>query len=380
MRIFINALWRATSPSGICRHAATLARALCLRTEIDSVALAVGCWQAEYFENAFNLHHAKLSIASVDIANRATSRNLWYLFGLPRMVEGLEANVVHFSFPAPVIRQRIAVPVVTTLHDLYPYDASSNFGFPHVFGNRVVLDQALRSSDVVACVSGFTLSRLGAVFGADIGRKAVRIYNSVELSGIPEKRPVLASLGERPFLLCVAQHRRNKNIRLLLLGFERMLAQGLVPGNTAMVLLGQGGPETGAILRTITDLSLHANVLLGEGVTDAELVWLYKHCEASLCSSTIEGFGLPLVEAAQCGARVVCSDIPAFREMAGDNCTFFDLADPDPVRALIDACAAALRKPRPPATRNSRLASDAMAAQHIDLYSRLLNRRMLQAA
>ncbi len=33
--------------------------------------------------------------------------------------------------------------------------------------------------------------------------------------------------------------------------------------------------------------------------------------------SSMEGFGLPIVEGLVCGSRVVCSDIPAFREIGG---------------------------------------------------------------
>jgi glycosyltransferase involved in cell wall biosynthesis len=41
---------------------------------------------------------------------------------------------------------------------------------------------------------------------------------------------------------------------------------------------------------------------------------LYNGCSAVVLPSLFEGFGLPLVEALQNGARVICSDIPAHRE------------------------------------------------------------------
>lgn len=46
----------------------------------------------------------------------------------------------------------------------------------------------------------------------------------------------------------------------------------------------------------------------------AEVEALYKHCTAVVLPSFFEGFGLPLIEALQNGAEIICSDIPAYRE------------------------------------------------------------------
>jgi len=271
------------------------------------------------------------------------------------------------------------MPVVTSLHDLYPYDSPANFGFPRVLGHRLVLRQCLRNSDRVACVSDFTLGRLAALFGADLAIKSSRIHNCVEAQPVREHRPAIPLSG-RPFLLCIAQHRRNKNFDLLLKGFAAMRAQGVVSKETLLLVLGSAGPETPAIMRSIERLALKDHVIVREGITDAELAWLYKNAVLALCTSTIEGFGLPLVEANQHGARVVCSDIPAFREIGGDNCTFFSLSGSNPVEDFVRACEHALRKSPQPQAHQSLFNADTIAAQYITLYSDLMRSGVAQAA
>jgi glycosyltransferase involved in cell wall biosynthesis len=60
--------------------------------------------------------------------------------------------------------------------------------------------------------------------------------------------------------------------------------------------------------------------------------------------SLTEGFGLPAVEALLAGCKVICSDIPALREVGGKHCQFVPLAG-DPVAQLADEIEATLRRP-----------------------------------
>jgi glycosyltransferase involved in cell wall biosynthesis len=347
---------------------------------VERIYLFVGFWQEQYFTRALQLSHRKLITRSVHIANHAYGRNNWYVNQLPRLAEKVGADIVHLTFPVPLNRRYLKSPVVTTLHDLYPYDAPANFGFPRVLAHRLLLRQCLYNSDRIACVSDFTLSRLAALFAPEVSAKAVRIYNVVEPLHILERRPTLKSLNGQPFLLCVAQHRGNKNIQLLLEGFAALLAEGVASNDASLIIVGSAGPETPRIVRAIAKLKLQGRVILAQGITDAELAWLYKNTQLVLCTSIVEGFGLPLAEAMRYGARVVCSDIPAFREVGGEKCTFFKLTDASPVRNFTRACERALRESPGSAAHSSPFCAETIAAQYIDLYSGLLQSRAVAAA
>jgi glycosyltransferase involved in cell wall biosynthesis len=70
-----------------------------------------------------------------------------------------------------------------------------------------------------------------------------------------------------------------------------------------------------------------------EGISDEFLNEIYKVANCLLFASEGEGFGLPLIEAAQHGTSIIARDIPVFREVAGDHAFYFnslkakDLAD-----------------------------------------------------
>ena len=86
-----------------------------------------------------------------------------------------------------------------------------------------------------------------------------------------------------------------------------------------------------------------------ENTDDAMLSALYRHAIALVFPSVCEGFGLPLVEAKHFGTPVIASDIPVFREIAGNAIDYFRPLDPtDLARRLTQAAAARPRAPQFP--------------------------------
>src|SRR6185295_19092547 len=66
------------------------------------------------------------------------------------------------------------------------------------------------------------------------------------------------------------------------------------------------------------ELSPEPGLKLAGEVSDAELVRLYSGTLAFVYPSHYEGFGLPVLEAMQCGACVFVSKDPALREVGAD--------------------------------------------------------------
>jgi glycosyltransferase involved in cell wall biosynthesis len=373
MHIVIAALHRPTKPTGVCRHAANLAQCLADNNQVTKVTLVVGAWQKDYFETSFTLS-AKIKVLSVDTKNSSVSRNIWFLFGLPKLAKELHADIVHLSFPLPFFRSLFPCPVVATIHDLYPYECPENFGFPNVIFNQLFLRQCINNSDGLSCVSKRTLEDLKNYFKSIQPGKTTVVYNYVDFSNVSPKTPKSIDINNSgSFLLCVAQHRKNKNLDLLIQSYYLLLERGKLKSSTKLIIVGAPGPETENIYNQIKKLSLQQHVLMLSAIDDGELLWLYQNCELFVIPSSTEGFCLPLAEALYLSCKVVCSDIPIFKEIGSSDCIYFNLQD-EPVENLLQAIIHCLEQPRPQeSSAASCLSKSNIANQYLKFYSNFVN-------
>jgi glycosyltransferase involved in cell wall biosynthesis len=370
MRVLISGLWAAEQPSGICRTVVNLIRGLNEACPSMELSLAIGKWQRRYFDETLGLNALNATITEIDIQNRSVTRNHWYAFGLPHLARSVSADIVHLSFPAPVLRSRFRCPIVTTLHDLYPHDRPDNFGYPHVFGNRLFLKQALRTSDRVVCVSQFTWSRLEQLFPRFADSRALCIQNAIYLSSNCHAGSAQIS---GPYLLAVAQHRANKNLDLLLHAFAQYSRNG--GSSHRLVIVGGNGPETERLHALVNRLQMGARVVFLANQTDAQMRALYQGCDLFITLADIEGFGLPLGEALLCGARAIASDIPTHREVAGDHCEYVPIGA-TAVPAILQALHTAAQRERPSPAAVAELSPGAVGARYSAVYHDLLNKAM----
>ena len=372
MNVLLAAASFSSQLSGIQRHAFNLARSLLTRIEVSDVHLVVAPWQRDLVRHSGLEDNPRLQLHIAEMKPNVVSRNFWFYRGLPKLAARLVTDVVHLTYPVPLKARAFACPIVVTLHDLYPYEIPSNFGFPKAIFNRIILQRCLGEVDSIACVSDITRLRLKQYAADRICNKALRIYNCVETPSQCAVQGPLQSWSGEPFVLCVAQHRRNKNIPFLLRVFRRMMRERGIDGAMRLVIIGIAGPETRCIRRMIVELGLSKQVTLLAGLSEAELQWCYRYCEALLAPSTVEGFGLPVVEGLLAGCRVVCSDIPAFRELGEDACRYVPLGGNDAEGAFAHAILAALQEPHREPILLSILSADVIAEQYVRLYRKLL--------
>lgn len=188
------------------------------------------------------------------------------------------------------------------------------------------------SRDVLVDRFGLSRDRLAVVPEAADAVFAPRAPDAV--------RAELAPLGldGRPFLLYAGGISPHKDVVTLIDAYARLVAAVADPP----VLVVAGDLERDPYLSSAADVRariaahrLQERVVTPGFVSDERLACLYSAATAVALPSLAEGFGLPAVEAAACGAPVLLSDIAAHRETMGDSARYFPPRDAGALAALL---------------------------------------------
>ncbi len=240
----------------------------------------------------------------------------WWLWGLEREMIRRGVEVFHGTdFSVPYIPRR---PSVMTLHDLSPW-LGVNWQ-PDSFRVRRRVPVLLRAHIPTMIITPSEAVRRAAIarFKLD-GDRVV----AVPEAAAEHFRPVEVKAAARPYFLFVGTLEPRKNISRLIEAWREVRKTQDVD----LVLAGRVRKDFAA---PVEEPGLR---VLGE-VAEEDLPGLYSGAVACVYPSLYEGFGLPVLEAMQCGATVITSRDPAIMEVAGDAAVFVDAMD---VRALAEA-------------------------------------------
>ena len=162
------------------------------------------------------------------------------------------------------------------------------------------------------------------------------IKNSIPSHGLPaHSRSLLARIESRCSFLMVGTIEPRKGHKKALPAFDKLWRTGL---NLNLVIVGKQGWMMEDFCTTVRQHSELGNRLFWlDQVSDEFLDKIYDASTCLIAASEGEGFGLPLIEAAQKGLPIIASDLEVFREIAGDGAFYYQ-------RKQTDALENAVRK------------------------------------
>ena len=251
------------------------------------------------------------------------------------------------------------VPIYTVVYDLLPLQQPEQF-VPK--GSRLQwyedwFHAAVAESDGLLCISRSVADEVDDYLSRQLklARKPKLGYwhlgaDFLEDDADHVPAPAIIDLASGPFLLMVGTIEPRKSHALALAAMERLWSSG---SDLRLCVAGKEGWMVSELMARLRNHpQLGRRLFLIESPIDADLGFLYRNAVALLFPSTGEGFGLPLVEAANHGLPILCSDIPVFHEIAGDHAIYLDRRDPGAVASKIEEMLARKKSGRLPDSRN----------------------------
>jgi glycosyltransferase involved in cell wall biosynthesis len=240
----------------------------------------------------------------------------------------LYLNIGHTGLDEPTLPRWIArngLRAIFLIHDLIPLTHPEYCRPGEYEKHRKRIDNVLARAEGIIGNSQSTIDQL-ASYAAE-RNAALPATVAALIAGSAAPSNITPATFRRPHFIVVGTIEGRKNHRLLLHIWRRLAA---THGKNAplLVVAGQRGWEADqaiAMLDHAIDLKDH--VMEYGACDDERLAGLIAGARALLMPSFTEGFGLPVAEALRLGTPVIASDLPVFREFAGEIPTYLDPID-----------------------------------------------------
>ena len=275
------------------------------------------------------------------------------------------------SFQAPRVgRARLVVVVYDVSFWVYPEYTTEN--------NRLACQrgicEALGRADGFLFISQSSRDEFERIFPGWLAQKN-KPAAAIPLASRMYPKEQEKSAAES-YWLAVGSLEPRKNYETLLAAVEMYWSKSA--RRAPLYLAGGDGWKNERLLAHLARMESAGMVRRLGYVPDEDLPGLYQSARALVFPSWYEGFGLPVLEAMQCGCPVICSDRTSLPEIAGNAVSMIDPARPESI------CEAMLRMETDPEFRTrlicagrqqaTRFSWETTALKTLDFYRQVLGK------
>lgn len=308
--------------------------------------------------------------------------SLWRVFGIKKDIAKIQDVIFHgLSNELPLSISKTGARSVVTIHDLIFLKFPKYYKF---FDRKIYtykFRKACANADRIIAVSECTKRDIVEEFKTNPDKIDV-IYqgcDKVFKSEIPEDKLLNVkqkyNLPDR-FLLNVGSIEERKNAALI------VKALPLLKEKLPLVIVGKRTKYTDEVESVAQKLGVANLVRIISNVPFEDLAPIYHLSEVFIYPSRYEGFGIPIIEAINCGLPVIAATGSCLEEAGGPDCQY---VDPDDADGLVSAIERVLDTPENQDFRSNaisksleyvkRFSEDIQAQQLMDCYKQIIDER-----
>ncbi len=255
-------------------------------------------------------------------------RNVWNQL-IPAYLLKDKIDIYHATSTCDVPMLKLT-KLVSTVHDMVPLLYPELYSAKHSFMFKSTIKRVLAISDVVITVSEASKKEILS-FYPEYENKIVTIHIACDPCFLDGKKnreqeeKIRRKYTEgQPFCFYLGTHEPKKNIGSLIRAFKMVIEKEGSGFPYKLLIGGKKDMHTTKLQSLVNSLKIEPNVVFTDYIPDHTLPGIYKAAELFIFPSIHEGFGIPVLESMSCGTPVLCSDLPALREVAGAAGAFFE--------------------------------------------------------
>lgn len=187
---------------------------------------------------------------------------------------------------------------------------------------NILVKKSIRNADIIFTPSEFTKSHILCATNCNFDNIFPVHHGIMDLVPIPVRLP---SSVQYKYSIFLPSHRgRHKNVQVVYELLDYMYTNDY-DLYKELVFIISGCDIIHRCKNRKSTTRDHEDKFINLGYLSAsQIKYIYQKVNAVLFPSRYEGFGLPIIEGLYNKLPVICSDIPVFREVGGDNVHYFE--------------------------------------------------------
>ena len=189
---------------------------------------------------------------------------------------------------------------------------------------------AIKCSDYIIGISKNTLDDMLKYFPEFKNKKMRVIYLGIndDFYPVEKKNDFIIiqnhKLYYNSYFFYFGNRRGYKNFGLLIKAYSNLMKNNK---NIPKLIIAGGGSFNKKEMKLLREKEVLSNTIKLKEIDNNELNLLYNYCSGFIYPSLYEGFGMPVLEAMQAGAPVICSNSSSIPEVAGEAAILIDPTD-----------------------------------------------------
>jgi glycosyltransferase involved in cell wall biosynthesis len=245
-------------------------------------------------------------------------------------------DVLHVQYTAPPLSP---CPVVATIHDLAFEHLPETFNRRSWMQLRLTVRGTARRAAQIITVSEYSKQDISETYGIAPERILVTplaassrfgpVTNETELKKVRKTYGI-----ERDYILSLCSIHPRKNLVRLIEAYSLLRQSRPEVKLPQLVLAGKRGWLDSETFKAAEQNGRGSDILFTGYIADQDLPALYSGATSFVYPSYFEGFGLPILEAMQCGAPVIAGNRTSIPELVAEAGLLFNPFD---TKALVEA-------------------------------------------